>query len=126
MDDKWLLVENFADLKLGMRVRVACGLCGSQPRSILTEFVSGGSRSRYGARSSQDCWLSLPVHVCSGDPYPNAIGTSTVAAKMVFRFAADEGISDRLAREVNPYVTRSVVGTAGRDEVVIARKERAR
>jgi len=116
MDDRELvLVRSFEELRSGMRIVVKnCVHCDS-----------GGDVCILTVRSKRipKAWRVFP----SCTEYVQVITDEhSVRPGRVFRFAADLGISDRLAREVNPYVTRSVVGTAGRDEVVIARKARAR
>lgn len=124
-DEKLVLVKRFEELKTGMRVVVDCRICDQQPISILTDLVPAGTPPR-GFSVSADCdmWMSEPKHYCKGNNLPCAISDETVRRRLVRRFASDLGIDYQIASEANPYLSRSVVGTGGVDEVRIPAKER--
>ncbi|TAL29079.1 MAG: hypothetical protein EPN98_21810 [Phenylobacterium sp.] len=128
MGEKLIRVERFEDLKTGMRVVVRpCQWqgrgCGGVHCGIL------GTRAVRRATGNLGSIFDVDSFTVMGEghgPVPLGIYAANVVSGRVFRFAADIDVDAQLAAEPNPYLSREVLGTNGRDEVVIAAKERAR
>lgn len=124
MNEQRVRVERFEELRVGMRVLVEpCSWCGRRDVGVLGHFESNVTgQLANGAWSTQPAFLLI-----DGCERLSWVTPTAVRPGLVYRFASDLGIDDQLAAENdNPYLARDVVGTGGRDEVLIAAKERGR
>lgn len=122
MGEKLIRVERFEELRTGMRVVLEpCNWCGRSHCGLLGNFAASVSGENSNGRV-----YSAPGYLFDACRPRRWIVPASVAKRMIFRFANDLGIEDQLAAEPNPYLSREVIGTNGRDEVVVAAKERTR
>lgn len=123
--ERLVRVERFEELRVGMRVVIkSCGWIGGRNhRGILGTGLIGKFSLVNG---STEIGNGFPVlgSRCAGTVH--YVSRRSIRSGRVYRFASDLGIDNELAREENPYLSRSVLGTEGREETRVLSKERGR
>ncbi len=124
--EKLVLVRSFDELRASMRVVLdPCGQCGKREVLTLLRFVPLARGCYPGEQET--CYRAWQCIGGCGNQERQCIPDRAVAEGRVFRFASDLDMERALAAENdNPYLSRSVVGTAGRDETLVTAKERGR
>jgi len=126
MGEELVRVESFGELRTGVRVFVVC----RQTKCTTARHIGllGTPEVAFGRTVIQTVVRRLMFDVmgemCCGRQF--AVDAGAVDHGLVFRFASDVDNDASLAAEENPYLSREAIGTGGRDEVRVARKEKAR
>lgn len=128
MGERLVRVERFEELATGMRVVARpCRWCGaSRHMTILGARTTESSVDPDGSHTPVISGFESVGIACGTSNRRRRVTEWSIASGIIYRFASDLGIADQLAREENPYLSRTVVGTAGVDETRTLAKERGR